>query len=130
MRSQLHRLFLAARKRSRRLPQPQITKANLIQHRQPIEQARNPNKEAQRLFHRKIQHLMDVLALVVHAKNLGLEACSVAVFAGQLHISQKLHLDRHCSIALASLAAPPRNVERKMTRRKRELLGLRLRGEE
>ena len=130
MRGQLHALRLAARKRRRRLPQPQITEPDLIQHRQLFQQLGLPGKEAQRLLHRHLQHVVNVLALVLHVENLCLVARAVAVLAGQLHVGQELHLHRHRAVALAGVAAPARHVERKMPRREREPLGLGLRGKQ
>src|SRR5687768_11474644 len=53
---------------------------------------------------------------MAHLENARFESLPIALFAYQLDIGEKLHLDRHRAIALARLAAPARYIERKVTR--------------
>jgi hypothetical protein len=87
-------------------------------------------EEAQRLLDRHLQHVVNVLALVLDIEDLGLIARAVAVLAGQLDVGQELHFDGDRAVALAGVAAAAGHVEGKMARREREPLGLGLRGKE
>ena len=73
---------------------------------------------------------MDVFALVLNLKHLVLVAGAVAVFAGQFHIREKLHLHRHRAVALAGIASAARHVEGEMSRGQRQPLGLGLRSKQ
>ena len=130
MSGQLDALRLAARQSGGRLAQPQVTQPNLVQHGQLFQQLRLPGKEAQRLLHRHLQHIMNVLALVQNLKNFGLVTGAVALLAGQLDVGQELHLHGHRAVTLAGIASAARHVEGKVPRRERKPLGLRLRGKE
>ncbi len=127
MRRQLHPLRFPAGKRRRRLPQPHVAQPNLLEHRQLVDNLRVARKKAQRFAHRHLQHLINAPALVVDLQRARLVARPVALLAGQLHIGQKLHLDRHRPVALAHIAAAPRHIEREVPRGVPPPLRLRLR---
>ena len=122
--SELDALCFSARKSGGGLAQPEIAQSDLIEHCQLFKQPRLAGKEAQRFLDRQLQHLMDVLALVLNLKHLVLVAGAVAVFAGQFHIREKLHLDGHRAVALAGIASAAGHVEGEMSRSQRQSLGL------
>jgi len=62
-------------------------------------------KNVVRGFHRQVQDLRDVLALVEHFQRLAVVALAVADVAGHVHVGQKVHLDLDHAVALAGLAA-------------------------
>ena len=130
MRGQLDALRFAAGERGGRLAEAQIAQADFVEHGEFFEQAGLAGKEAQRLLHRHLQHLVDVLALVLDFENPGLVAGAVAVFAGQLDVGQELHFDGHGAVAFAGVAAAAGHVEGEMSGRERKALGLGLGGEE
>ena len=72
---------------------------------------------------------MNVLALVTYFEHLRLVARALAFVADQLHIGQKLHLDRDGAIPLAVFAASAGHVERKMSGGEAALLSFRQRRE-
>ena len=75
-----------------------------------------PREEAQSLLHGHRQHLVDIPALVLHIEDRGLVARSIALFAGKLHVGEKLHFDRNRAVAVAYVATASGYVERKMSR--------------
>ena len=87
-------------------------------------------EELHRLAHRQLQHFVDVQAVVLDLQDAALVARAFALFADQLHVGQKLHLDRHRAVALARLAAAARDVERKVPGRVAALLRLPRGGEQ
>ena len=70
----------------------------------------------QRLFHRQVQHFVDVLAAIAHFQHLRLVSRAFALFADQFHVGQKLHLHGHGAVALAGIAAASGDVEREVPR--------------
>src|SRR5581483_457648 len=87
-------------------------------------------EELQRLLHRQIQNLMNVLALVANLEQRRFVTRAPAFFAGKFDVSQELHFHRYSSIALASFATSARNVEREVSGAVAALLRFRQRGEE
>src|SRR5271170_7266006 len=82
-------------------------------------------KKSDRLARRHLQHIMNISILVTHIQHRALITRPAALLANQFHVRQKSHLDGHGPVALASLAPPARDVERKMSRRKSALFRLR-----
>src|SRR5271169_1626200 len=123
--SQFHALRFAAGERSRRLPQPQVAKADFVQHAQLFREPRNLGKELKRFANREVQDFMNVLAFVVDFKHLRLVASALTFVADQLHVGQKLHFNRNRAVTLAVFAASARYIERKMSSREAALLGFR-----
>ncbi len=111
VRGQFHALRLAAAQRGCRLAEPQISQADFFQHPQFVHQLRNAGKESERFFHRHIQHVMDVLSVITHGKNLRLVARAFAILADQFHVGQELHFHGHRAVAGAGIAAPAGDVE-------------------
>jgi len=73
---------------------------------------------------------MNILAAIADLENLGLVTRSFALFADQLDVGEKLHLDRNRPVTLASLAAAAWNVEGEVARAETAFLGLRQRSQE
>ena len=116
MRRNLDALRFAAGQRRRRLAEPQVAKADLVEHLQPAQHLRRAGEERQRLAHGQVEHLIDVAALVPHLEHLRPEALAVALLARHEHVGEELHLDADDAFALAGLAAAAGHVEREMTR--------------
>ena len=68
---------------------------------------------------------MNVFATVPYLEHCWFVARSLTLLANELNVRQKLHLHRDRAVALASLAAPSRDVERKMSRPEPALLRFR-----
>src|ERR1700743_1770524 len=81
-------------------------------------------------FDSHVEDVVDALALVLYVEYRAFITCTVTFFARQLDVGEELHLDGHCAVTLADIAAAAGNVERKMTRPKAAALGVGLRGEE
>src|SRR4051812_2046485 len=113
---QLHALRLTTRKCSRALPQPQITESHILEDLQLGQQPRYLMKEPDRFANRQLKHLVDIQHLVLHFKDAALITCALTLFADQLDVCQKLHLDGDCSVALTHLAPATGDVEREMSR--------------
>src|SRR5579883_289367 len=73
---------------------------------------------------------MNVLALITDAEHLWLVAGPLAVFADQLHVSQKLHFNRNRAVALAGFTASTWYVEREVPGVETALLRLRQRSKQ
>ncbi|MBA7564566.1 hypothetical protein ES708_06229 [subsurface metagenome] len=68
-------------------------------------------KESQRLLHRHIQHLGDVLALEPDLQSLAVIALALANLAGDGDIGQELHLNLYIPLPPAGFATPALNVK-------------------
>ena len=97
-----------------RLPEAQIAQSYVVEHAQARRDLRMRGEERERLAHGHLQHVVDTFVLAPHLEHAALVARAAALFAHQLHVGEEAHLDRHRAVALARLAAPARNVERKM----------------
>src|SRR5258708_26266476 len=64
-----------------------------------------------RLADAHLEHLRDVLSLVVHPQRRFVEALAVTDLAGDIDIGKKVHFDQLDAIPFAGLAAPPFDVE-------------------
>ena len=93
VRGNLDPLRLAARERRRRLAEPEIAEADLVEHLQPAQHLRRAAEERQRLAHGEVEHLVDRSAAVPHLEHLRLEALAVALVAGHEDVGEELHLD-------------------------------------
>ena len=58
-----------------------------------------------------VEHLGDVLALVVHFQGLAVIASALTHLTRNIHVRQEVHLDLDGAIALACLAAPTLDIE-------------------
>ena len=73
-----------------------------------------------------VQHVVDVLPIVVHVEDILLETVSMTGFALQHEIGHELHLYGDDASALALLTAPTVGIEREVLRREAQLLRQRL----
>src|SRR5204863_9375636 len=104
-------------KRRSGLAQPQIPQSDVIQHLQLVHQARRGGEKRDGFFHSELQHLVNVDTAVFYVKHRRLKTGSFAIVADHFDIRQELHLYGTRAVALASLAAAARDVEREMARR-------------
>ena len=126
----LHPLRLAAGDRGRGLPEADIPEAHLLQRLQLAPRRRERLEQLQRLGHRHVQHLGDVLATEADLQRFAVVAGAVADLAGHGHVGEELHLDLDVSGARAGLAAAALHVEREAARLVAARPRLRDRGEE
>ena len=103
VRRDLDPLRLAARQRRRRLAEPQVAEADLVEHLQPAQHLRRAAEEGQRLAHGHVEHLVDAAPAVFHLEHLRLEALALALIARHEHVGEELHLDLDFPFALRTL---------------------------
>src|ERR1700744_4641484 len=125
MRCQLHALRFTTTERGGRLSQAEIAQANFFQHAHLVSDLWMSGEKLQRFTHREVQHFMNIFAFIANVKDRRLVAHAFAVFANQLHVGQKLHLDGYGAIALTRLTAAARYVEGKMSSAESMLVRLR-----
>ena len=73
VRGNLDPLRLSARQRRRRLAEPQIAEADLVEHLQPAQHFRRAAEEGQRLADREVEHLVNRAAAVLTSSTCGLK---------------------------------------------------------
>ena len=130
MRGQLHALGFATGERRRRLAEADVAEADFIEYGELVQDLGLAHEEAQSLFHREVQDLVDALALVLDLQHAGLVARAAAFLAGQLHVGEELHLDGDGAVAFADVAASAGNIEGEVSGGVAAALGFGLRGEE
>src|SRR5713101_2217785 len=130
MRREFEALRFAPGKGRGGLSQAQISEADFVQYFQFGNDFRSIDEERQRLAYRELQNLMDVLVMIADFQHAALEARAAAFLADELDVRQKLHFHGDRAVALARLAAPARNVERKMSWRIAAALGVRRLGKD
>lgn len=113
---QLDPLRLAPRQGSGRLAEPDVGEAHIHQGLQLARHRRDGVEECAGIFHRHVEDLVDVLALVLHLQGLAVVALALADVARHIDIRQEVHLHLDDPIPLTCLAAPPLDVEGETTR--------------
>ncbi len=73
--------------------------------------ARNRVEKLERILDRRVEHIGDAPAFVVHLQRLAVVALAVADIARHVHVGQKMHLDLDDAVTLARFAAPALDVE-------------------
>jgi acyl transferase domain-containing protein len=73
VRRDLDALRLAARQRRRRLAEPQVAEADLVEHLQAAQHLRRAAEERQRLAHRHVEHLVTFLPRYFTSSTCGLK---------------------------------------------------------
>ena len=68
-------------------------------------------KELQRLLHRHVQHLIDILPLIVNLQRLAVVPLAMADLAGYIDIRQEVHLNLDDAVPAAGLAASALDIE-------------------
>src|SRR5687768_4245977 len=109
---ELHALRLAARERSRRLAEMDISEPDVIQQLELLGDAALRGEEVEAVGDREIEHVGDAPALVAHLERLAVVAPTLADFARHVDVGQEMHLDLHEAIPLTRLAAAALDVER------------------
>jgi hypothetical protein len=89
------------------LAQADVGQAHIEQGLQLARDVGHGAEELVRGFHRHVQDLRDVLALVLHFERFAVVAHAVAHVAGHVHVGQKVHLHFDHAVALAGFAAAP-----------------------
>ena len=112
LRRKLDALRLAAGERCGRLTELDIAEADIHERLQPVADLRLVLKKCERLFDGHVQHLGNILALIVHLERLAVIALALADLARDVNIRQEVHLDLQQAVAGAGLAAAAANVER------------------
>src|SRR6266436_10343310 len=113
---ELHALGLAAGDGGGGLPEADVVEPHVVQRLELLLDRGHRLEERERLRHRHVQDVGDVLALVADLERLAVVALSAADLAGHVHVGQEVHLDLHEPVALAGLAAPALDVEREAPR--------------
>lgn len=108
---QLDPLRLAPRERGGRLAEPDVGEAHVHQGLQLARHRRHRIEELAGIFHRHLEDLVDVLALVLHLQGLAVVALALADVARHVDVRQEVHLHLDDAIPLARLAAAPLHVE-------------------
>ena len=131
-RCEFHALALAARERRRGLPQFNITETHILQSAQFFDDL-FVDRVFVLVFAEKFDgHLQNVVnrtVVVLHFEYVVFEPFAATGFAHQLDVGHKLHADLDHPFALTLLAAPARDVERKMRRIHVVVFRIRLVGE-
>src|SRR5580658_992039 len=114
VRRQLQPLRFAAGKGRSGLAQAEVAESHFVEDVELAQNFGNSAEKVQRLPHGQSQYFMYVLIAKANLQHAALESRASALLANQFHVSEKLHFHGHRAVALASLAAAPGNVERKM----------------
>src|SRR5262249_18793492 len=109
----------------RGLPELNVAEADLTEGVQPLGDARNRFERRRGLFDGLIERVRDRQAAVTDLERFAVVPPAAARLALDVDIRQKVHLDAQDAVALASLAAPARHVERESTRLVATRAGLR-----
>src|SRR5260370_4124379 len=113
---QLDALRLTARERRRRLPEMDVIEADVAQGFELLADRRHRTEELDRIEHRHVEDVGDVLALVLDLERVSIIALAAAYLAGDVNVGQEVHLDAADAVALRRLAAAALHVERKTPR--------------
>src|SRR5690606_26118537 len=108
---ELDALRLAARQRRGRLAEPNVAEAHVDERLHVAVDRLDRLEELGGLGDRHLEHLGDVLALVVHLERVAVVALAAADLAVDVDVGQEVHLDLQRAVARARLAAPALDVE-------------------
>src|SRR5215510_6925197 len=108
---ELHPLRLSARQRGRRLPEADVVEPDVVERLELLLDGGHGLEELERLGHRHVEDLGDVLALVPYLEGLAVVALALAHLAGHVDVGEEVHLDLHQPVALAGLAPSALDVE-------------------
>ena len=116
LQGQFHALRLAATQGGGRLAQSDVTQAHFHQGLQLACQVGHRAKKRQGVFHRHVQYVRDVFALVLHLQGFAVVALAVTNIARHIDIGQEVHFHFHHAVALAGGATTTFHVEGKTPR--------------
>ena len=111
LRRDLDPLCLAAGQGRRRLPQRQITQAEIGEHLDLPAHCRLAGEERDPFLHRHVQHIVDRLAPERHLERLGVEPRALARAACHFDVRHEIELCRDHAFALALFAPAALDVE-------------------
>ena len=124
LRGELDALALAARRSCRAGPQRQVAEAHLLDGPQLLVDRGDIFEELDGHVDRHVQHVVDILALVLHFERLAVVAVAAARLAAHIDVRQEVHLDGLHAGAAALLAAAALDVEREAARLEAPDLGV------
>ena len=127
---ELDALGFAAGERGGGLAEADVAEADLVEHGELVDDLRVAGEEVEGFAYGHVEHVVDVFALVLHFEDGGLVARGVALFAGELDVSEELHLDGDGAVAFADIAAAAGDVEAEAAGGEVLAAGVGLRGEE
>lgn len=104
-------LRLAAREGGRRLPEPQIPHADIIEDFETLLEGRDRREKLQCLRDRHLEDIGDILAFVINFERLFVVPFAFAGIAGYIDIGKEMHLDLFHAVALTGFAASTRQIE-------------------
>jgi hypothetical protein len=108
---ELDALRLSPGQGRRALAEPHVAEADVDEGVEEPADRGDGLEELGRLADRHVEHLGDVLSLVVHSEGLPVVASPVADLADHVHVGKKVHLDLDGSVTRAVLAPPALDVE-------------------
>ena len=98
------------------MPDLDIAKANLCQHRHFVADRGDGLKHLHRVLHRHVEHVGDGKALPFYLQCFAVVAFAIAFLARHIDVGQEVHLNLDQAIAAARFAAAALDVERKTPR--------------
>ena len=110
---ELYALRFTTRKRRGRLPQADITTANILQCLQLAADARERFKVLQRAVHGHVQDVRDAFVLETHLQRFVVIPAASADLAWNVNIRQELHFNPELAFPTAGFTATTLDVERK-----------------
>ena len=111
LRGQLDSLGLAAGQLRGRLSQPDVPQSHVIQGLYLPGDRGHILKELKRFLHGHIQHIVDILSLVLHVQGLTVIPFAAADLAGHIYIRQEMHFNLDDAVSAARFAPSALYVE-------------------
>ena len=93
------------------MSQTDITETDIIQGLQFIFDFGNVAEKFQGFFHRHIQDIGDILALVLHFEGFAVITLAATNFAGHIDIGQEMHFNFDDSVTAAFFTATPLDIK-------------------
>ena len=107
----LDALRLAAGKRGGLLPQMNVIEADIVQRLELVAERRHVLQHIEGFRDRHVKHFRDIFPFVADFQRFAVIAAAVALFAGDVHVRQKVHFDFNHAVAFAGFAAPALDVK-------------------
>jgi hypothetical protein len=102
-----------------------VTETDVLQRAQLVRNRREVLQQRERLVDGEIEYVGDRLAAVFDLESFTVVAAPFALLARDVHVRQKVHLNRNDAVPLARLATSSLDVERKAARPEAACLRLR-----
>ena len=113
LRRQLDPLGLASGQLRRGLAELNIGKTHIVQGLDLPADRRNITEEVQRLLHGHIQHIIDILSLIIDLQRLTVIALPAADLAGYIYVRKEMHLHLQDPVAGTGLAPSALHIKGK-----------------